>query len=64
MARSRRIMTKGRRRLIQFALFALLLLAMCVLLWVVLRIEPVGPKDYSSAGFSSEAWLSLPHPAL
>lgn len=40
-------MTKRRRKLIQVLVLASLLAGVCVLLWMIFHIEPVGPKDYS-----------------
>jgi hypothetical protein len=40
-------MTKRRRRLVQILVLASLLAGVCVLLWMIFHIEPVGPKDYS-----------------
>lgn len=34
--------------MIQFLVLACLLAGVCVLLWMIFHIEPVGPKDYSS----------------
>lgn len=40
-------MTRTRRRLVQGLVLAFLLAGVCVLLWIIFHMEPVGPKDYS-----------------
>ncbi len=48
-------MTRARRRLVQGLVLAFLLAGVCILLWIIFHIEPVGPKDYSSLSVFSHA---------